>query len=53
MYGGVDPSRVDIIPTSDEGEILEIIEDCGYANIYLAVTLHKFEVIQELIRKGK
>jgi hypothetical protein len=53
MYGGVDPSRVDIIPTGDEEEILDIIEECGYANVYLADTLHKFEVIQELIRKGK
>ena len=53
MYGGVDPSRVDIIPTGDEEEILDIIEDCGYTNIYLAVTLHKFEIIQEMVRKGK
>ncbi len=51
IYGGVDPSRVEVLPTSDEEEILQAILDCGCDNVYLTIELHRFEHMKEFAQK--
>lgn len=51
IYGGVDPSMIEILPTSDEEEIFEAIKTCGCSNIYLNVKLHMYEELKEYARK--
>ena len=53
IYGGVDPSKVVILPTSDEREILQEILLCGCNNVYLTIELHRFEHMKEFAQKGK
>ena len=53
IYGGVDTSKVEIIPTSDSGEILDAIAAADCHNIYLTIALHSFELMKEHARKEK
>lgn len=53
IYGGVDPSKVEVFPTSDEEEILQAILLSGCDNIYLTIELHRFEHMKEFAQKGK
>ena len=52
IYGGVDPSKVEVFPTSDEEEILQAILLSGCDNIYLTIELHRFEHMKEFAQKG-
>ena len=51
MYGGVDPSMIEILPTSDVSEILEAIAKQDTDNIYLTMELAKFEKMQAVAGK--
>ena len=51
IYGGVDPAKVEVLPTSDEQEIFRAIETAGCDNVYLTIALHKFELMKEYARK--
>ena len=51
IYGGVDPAKVEVLPTSDEQEIFRAIETSGCKNVYLTIALHKFELMKEYARK--
>ena len=53
IYGGVDPAKVRVVPTSDEEEILQEIVECGCDNVYLTIELHRFEHMKEFAKKGK
>ena len=53
IYGGVDPAKVKVLPTSDEREILQEILLCGCDNVYLTIELHRFEHMKEFAQKGK
>ena len=53
IYGGVDPAKVEILPTSDEKEILNAITSSGCNNVYLTIELHRFEHMKEFARKEK
>ncbi len=53
IYGGVDPSIVEILPTSDEEEIFDAITASGCSNIYLSVKLHMFEEMKQYAGKGR
>ena len=52
IYGGGDPSKVEVFPTSDEEEILQAILLSGCDNIYLTIELHRFEHMKEFAQKG-
>jgi hypothetical protein len=43
IYGGVDPAKVEVLPTSNEEEILDAITSTGCDNVYLTIELHRFE----------
>lgn len=51
IYGGVDKSRIEILPTSDEKEIFDAMVSTGCINIYLNVKLHMFEQMKEFVSK--
>ena len=51
IYGGVDPDKIEVLPTSDEQEIFRAIETSGCKNVYLTIALHKFELMKEYARK--
>ena len=51
MYGGVDPSMIEILPTSDVSEILEAIAKQDTDNVYLTMELAKFEKMQAVAGK--
>lgn len=53
IYGGVDPAKVAVLPTSDEEEILQTILNCGCDNVYLTIELHRFEHMKEFAQKEK
>ena len=53
IYGGVDPDKVEVIPTSDEKQILQAILDCDCDNVYLTLELHRFERMKEFAKKEK
>lgn len=52
IYGGVDPAMVEILPTSDEEEILRAITSTGCSNVYLTIELHRFERMKAFAEKG-
>jgi hypothetical protein len=47
IYGGVDPAKVEVLPTSNEEEILDAITSTGCNNVYLTIELHRFERMKE------
>ena len=51
MYGGVDESMIEILPTSDVSEILEAIAKEDTDNVYLTMELAKFEKMQAVAGK--
>ena len=51
IYGGVDPAKVEVLPTSNEEEILKAITSTGCDNVYLTIELHRFEHMKEFARK--
>ena len=51
IYGGVDPEKVEVLPTSNEEEILKAITSTGCDNVYLTIELHRFEHMKEFARK--
>ena len=53
IYGGVDPAKVEVLPTSNEEEILKAITSSGCDNVYLTIELHRFEHMKEFARKEK
>ncbi len=53
IYGGIDPSLIEIIPTSDVHEILELIAGQGTDNIYLTMKLAKYEEMKALTEGRK
>lgn len=53
IYGGVDPSKVEVLPTSDEKEILNAITSSECNNVYLTIELHRFEHMKEFAKKEK
>lgn len=53
MYGGLDPEKAEIIPTSDVSEIFGAISECGCDNVYLTVKLHLFEEMKEYAAGNK
>lgn len=52
IYGGVDPDKIEVIPTNDEKEILDAIADSGCSNVYLTIELHRFERMKAFSKKG-
>ena len=52
IYGGVDPDKVEILPTGDEEEILRAITSTGCDNVYLTIELHRFEKMKAFAEKG-
>lgn len=53
IYGGFDPSKIEVIPTSDVKEILDAAASCGCTNIYLTVKMYLFEQMKDYVRKNK
>lgn len=53
IYGGVNPSKVEVYPTSDEEEILQAISLSGCDNIYLTIGVKRFERMKEFAEKVK
>ena len=53
IYGGIDPSIIEVIPTSDVSEIFSAVKSCGCSNIYLTVKMHLFEQMKDFARKEK
>ena len=51
IYGGVDPDRIEVIPTNDEEEILSAISKLECDNIYLTIELHRFEHMKAFAEK--
>lgn len=43
IYGGVDPEKVEVLPTNNEEEILKTITKESCDNVYLTIELHRFE----------
>ena len=43
IYGGVDPDRIEVIPTNDEKTILDAVAETGCSNVYMTIELHRFE----------
>jgi UDP-N-acetylmuramyl tripeptide synthase len=52
IYGGVDPDKVEVLPTSNEEEILEAITSTGCDNVYLTIELHRFERMKAFAEKS-
>ena len=50
-YGGVDPDKIEVIPTNDIEVILDAISRADSDNIYLTIELHRFEHMKEFAKK--
>lgn len=51
IYGGVDPAKVEVLPTNDEEEILSAISKLECDNVYLTIELHRFEHMKAFSEK--
>lgn len=53
IYGGVDPSIIEVIPTSDPEKILDAAIGCECGNIYLTVNMTTFKQIRKFAEKNR
>ena len=51
IYGGVDPEKIEVLPTNNIEEILGAISKLECDNIYLTIELHRFERMKEFAKK--
>lgn len=51
IYGGVDPSKIEINATGDNHKLLGLISEQDTNNIYLAIKQHQFEELKDIVEK--
>lgn len=52
LYGGIDPTKITILPSNDKDAILAEIDKCSSDNVYLIAKLKTFEELDKKL-KGK